>query len=58
MHLINMVIDANIVTSNIVHEFINREAIDIGESREELISQVTRSTSSRRMTYKIINPSL
>lgn len=56
MHVINTVIATNTPTSRMVNEYISTDVKDLSEAKQAVIANIEESNSSRRLTYKDINP--
>ena len=58
IHVIKIVIDSNCITSRTVNKYIRTNVKDLKEARQHMIQSVINSNSSRRVTYRDINPLL
>ncbi len=58
IHIIRIVINSNCVTSRTVNEYIRPNVKDLKEARQNMIQSVINNNSSRRVTYRDINPLL
>ncbi len=56
--VLNLVKDMNTVTGKLVREFINNNVKDLSVAMESVKSSIANSDSSRRVTYRDINPNL
>ena len=54
--VIKTVTETNTVTSKLIREFISNGAVSLDEHRQSLINGLQMSESSRRLTYKVMNP--
>ena len=54
--MINIVRESNISTSRIIEEFVSHDVIDLSSKRQLMIESLVLNSSSRRQTYKIMNP--
>ena len=55
---INNTLNSNISTSRYISQLINQDINDIVVARESLKQSISLSQSSRRITYKLLNPNL
>ena len=58
MLVMNQVRQSNTASSRLMEHFIMSEVIDFEMDRQDLLSGIRQSSSSRRLTYKECNPSL
>ena len=56
VHAINLVRNSNTSTSRLVRNYITREVVSLDQDRQNLIHNIAQSESSRRLTYKYMNP--
>ena len=54
--VIKTVRETNILTSKLLQEFISQGPVSLDEHRQSLINTLQTSESSRRLTYKLMNP--
>ena len=57
VYTINKVLEYNTVTSRTIRDYIDGDVISLERGRQDLITNLANSTSSRRIIYKSINPS-
>ena len=55
--VINIVRNSNTVTGRLITDYINNGVIEIQQAMQSVITRISESDSSRRLTYKDINPS-
>lgn len=56
IHVMNIVVEGNCMTARKLRYFINNDVIDLNVTRQVMIDCITTSESSRRVTYKDMNP--
>lgn len=57
LYIINKVKNNNTVTGRLLINYINNDVVDLCEAKQKVINGISESNSSRRLTYKDINPS-
>ncbi len=54
--VIKTVTNTNTITSRLIKDFIYKDVVDLSVSKQRIVSSIAHSESSRRKTYKEINP--
>ena len=55
--VINVVRNSNTVTGRLITDYISNDVVDISQAMQSVITSISESASSRKVTYKDINPS-